>query len=292
MLSSMTGFSNINEIFNQYKINIEIKSLNNKYLVINYKINEELQILEQKIYDLITKKINRGTIELKIKVDKIDNKDDINSFNINYNLLNKLIDINNDIINKNPKIIPINVSSLIKFPNIIIKNNEIIRPLLNKIIDLTNIAIKQLESNKKNEGEKLAQNILNKINKLELIVQQITTKIPKYIQQHQEKLKKRIKNALLEIEQPRLQQEFVYFIQKYDIDEELKRIEILLQDLKTGIINNNFKPIGKKLDFIIQELNRETNTIASKSISIEITQLSIKIKVLLEQIREQIQNIE
>lgn len=292
MLSSMTGFSNINEIFNQYKINIEIKSLNNKYLVINYKINEELQILEQKIYDLITKKINRGTIELKIKVDKIDNKDDINSFNINYNLLNKLIDINNDIINKNPKIIPINVSSLIKFPNIIIKNNEIIRPLLNKIIDLTNIAIKQLESNKKNEGEKLAQNILNKINKLELIVQQITTKISKYIQQHHEKLKKRIKNALLEIEQPRLQQEFVYFIQKYDIDEELKRIEILLQDLKTGIINNNFKPIGKKLDFIIQELNRETNTIASKSISIEITQLSIKIKVLLEQIREQIQNIE
>ena len=147
-----------------------------------------------------------------------------------------------------------------------------------------------LVNDRQREGSKIRTVILKNIKLVELLVGRAKKIMPKVIKKHQSKITKKFKEALLDIDDSRLKQEFLLFIQKSDITEEIDRIESHIIELRR-LINGSI-PSGKKMDFLMQEFNREANTIGSKAISVDISNISIELKVYIEQIREQIQNIE
>jgi len=151
-------------------------------------------------------------------------------------------------------------------------------------------SLKKIITDRQREGKKIKQLILSRNIKIEKEVKKIRKVIPKYIDNHQKKILKKFKEALINVDQDKIKQELLIFIQKGDIEEELDRLDSHSHELKR-LLNLN-EPVGKKIDFLMQEFNREANTLGSKAIAVEISQSAVELKVLIEQIREQIQNIE
>ena len=145
-------------------------------------------------------------------------------------------------------------------------------------------------TDRRREGVKIRQVIIKNLRAIENIINKAKKIIPKAIKNHQKKVIKKFKDALINVDDARLKQEFLLFIQKSDVTEEIDRIESHIIELRR-LINLN-GPTGKKIDFLMQEFNREANTIGSKAVSVDISKISVELKVLIEQVREQIQNIE
>jgi uncharacterized protein (TIGR00255 family) len=167
-----------------------------------------------------------------------------------------------------------------------VNTSGLIKPLM-KLLDRS---LNQLLKDRQREGGKIKKIILAKLINIEKEIKKIKKLFPKVVKSHQDKILKKFKLALINVEQDRLKQEILIFIQKGDITEELDRLESHIQELRRLL--DLSEPVGKKIDFLMQEFNREANTLGSKSISAEISQASVELKVLIEQIREQIQNIE
>ena len=151
-------------------------------------------------------------------------------------------------------------------------------------------ALKKIVTDRQREGKKIKQLITSRSLRIEKEVTKIRKMIPRFINIHQSKIVKKFKDALIDVDQDKIKQELVTFIQKSDVDEELDRLNSHSQELKRLLSLS--EPVGKKIDFLMQEFNREANTLGSKAIAVEISQSAVELKVLIEQIREQIQNIE
>jgi len=150
--------------------------------------------------------------------------------------------------------------------------------------------LQDLNASREREGEKLKALILDRLSQIELLVEKVKPLLPALSKEYQEKLVNKLQDSLKNIDQERIAQELVLFAQRIDVDEELTRLTAHVSEVKR--ILNSSAPAGKRLDFLMQELNREANTLGSKSVSVQTTQVSMELKVLIEQMREQIQNVE
>ena len=292
MIRSMTGYGkqSLNVEKREYKV--EIKSVNHRYLDINIKLPKSISYLEDTIKKEISAKIKRGKIDVFITFE--NNSQEGKNITINKELAKLYIEQLKELAQEEKILNNIEVMDIAKLPDIlIVKNDEEDEKIQNELIEVVQGAISKIIEMKNIEGNKIEQDLLQRIDKIENKIVEISAKSTGLIEEYVVKLEKRIKEILKteELDKSRLAQEVVIYADKCSIEEEVTRLKSHIYQFRNLISNNN-ETIGKKLDFLIQEMNRETNTIGSKANNLEITNGVIDIKTELEDIREQIQNIE
>ena len=270
---------------------VEIKTVNHRYLDISVKIPKTLSFLEDDIKKEISSKIKRGKVEVFIT---FENKSDKGiNVTINKELANLYIRELRQLANIENISSCIEVTEIAKFPDVLkIKAEQDDEKLREEILFAVRKATEENIQMKKVEGEKIANDLFIRIEKIASEIMEISKKSTGLIEEYVVKLEKRIKEILKtdEIDKSRLAQEVVIYADKCSVEEEITRLNSHVYQLNKLL--NEDEPIGKKLDFIIQEMNREINTIGSKANNLEITNNVIDVKTILEDIREQIQNIE
>ena len=292
MIRSMTGYGKASLNVEEREYQIEIKSVNHRYLDINVKIPKTLSYLEETIKKQISEKIKRGKIDVFVTFQNNGQKG--KNIKINKELASIYINQLKELAQEENISSNIEAIEIAKFPDVLTINmDEEDEEIKDEIIQVTKDATCKILEMKKIEGQKIEQDLLLRIEKIENKIEEISKKSTGLIEEYVVKLEKRIKEILKteEIDKTRLAQEVVIYADKCSIEEEVTRLKSHIYQFK-NLINDNNETKGKKLDFIIQEMNRETNTIGSKANSLEITNGVIEIKTELEDIREQIQNIE
>ena len=292
MIRSMTGYGKQSLNVEKREYQVEIKSVNHRYLDINIKLPKSISYLEDTIKKEISEKIKRGKIDVFITFE--NNSQEGKNITINKELAKLYIEQLKELAQEEKILNNIEVMDIAKLPDIlIVKNDEEDEKIQNELIEVVQGAISKIIEMKNIEGNKIEQDLLQRIDKIENKIVEISAKSTGLIEEYVVKLEKRIKEILKteELDKSRLAQEVVIYADKCSIEEEVTRLKSHIYQFRNLISNNN-ETIGKKLDFLIQEMNRETNTIGSKANNLEITNGVIDIKTELEDIREQIQNIE
>ena len=291
MIKSMTGFGKSKLIKNNREYQIELKSVNHRYLDITIKMPKQLTYLEDIIKKQISSKIHRGKIEVFVSLQ--DNNQETKKIILNKEVAQIYISQLKELAEENNIKSDIQVIDIAKLPDVLnITIEEDDETIKQDIIEVTNKAIEQLIQMRTFEGSEIAKDIENRIRNINEKIIQISIISTRLIEEYVVKLEKRIEEILKteEIDKNRLAQEVVIYADKSSIEEEVTRLKSHIIQLKELL--NGEGTIGKKLDFIIQEMNRETNTIGSKANSLDITNAVVDIKTELEDIREQIQNVE
>ena len=291
-MKSMTGFGKSKLEINGRLYNIDIKSVNHRYCDINVKLPKCISSYEGDIKKFISANVTRGKIDVFVEFsnytnegkDVIINKDLAKIYIKQLKELSKEEQLNDNI----------NITEISKMPDVLqLKMSEDENDvILNELIQCLSNAVDNFIKMRQTEGEKIKEDLCQRINNIKSMVNHISENTTGLIEEYVVKLRERIKEILKNdiIDETRLAQETVIFADKCSIQEELTRLNSHIQQFENLLQKEG--AIGKKLDFIIQEMNRESNTIASKSVKLEITNLVIEIKIELEDIREQVQNIE
>ena len=291
-MKSMTGFGRANLEKNGRNYIIEIKTVNNKYNDITVKLPRSVSFMEEVIRKFTANKIHRGKVDITLNL--YDYSDKIKKIVLNKELAKEYINQLKEIAEENNLSQEINVVDVAKLPDICnIIQTEDTEEIQKEIMECLETAITNLLQMRTAEGENIKQDLKTRIKRVEQIIEQISSESTGLIEEYVVKLRKRVTELLNsdQIDENRIAQEAVIYADKTSIEEELTRLKSHTKQFNELIEEVN-GPVGKKLDFIIQEMNRETNTIGSKSGSNNITKLVIDMKVELEDIREQIQNIE
>ena len=291
MVKSMTGYGKSSLSIDTREYQVEIKSVNHKYIDTNIKMPRIISYLEEDIRKIITSKLKRGKIDIFISFENYSK--DGNDIQINSNLAKMYIQNLKKLAEEESISANIEVTEITKLPDVLtIKSNIDENQIKLELLQTVEEAINNLITMRQSEGERISRDILLKISQIEEKKQEIFMLSTGLIDEYVVKLEARIKEILKteEVDKSRLMQEVVIYADKCSVEEEIPRLTSHIEQLR-NLINSN-EPNGKKMDFIIQEMNRETNTIGSKANNLEITNRVVDIKTILEDIREQIQNIE
>ena len=289
----MTGYGKQNLSVEGREYQIEIKSVNHRYLDINVKIPKTISYLEETIKKEISNKIKRGKIDVFVSFE--NNSEEGRKIEINKQLAKLYIEQLKELAQEEKIESNIEVMDIAKIPDVLtIKVDEENSKIKDEIKQVTQGAVTRILEMKNIEGEKISQDLLQRIRNIQSKIVEISAKSTGLIEEYVVKLEKRVKELLKndEVDKSRLAQEVVIYADKCSIEEEITRLKSHIFQFENLISNNQDEAIGKKLDFIIQEMNRETNTIGSKANNLEITNGVIDIKTEIEDIREQVQNIE
>ena len=290
-MKSMTGFGRASLESNGKNYIIEIKTVNNKYSDITVKSPKRLSFIEDKIRKQIANRITRGKVEVSVSFFDFSNKS--KNVVLNKEIAKEYIKQLREIADENNLSENISVVEIAKLPDIlnsIDSDND--EEIAGEALKCLNMALDSLIEMRKAEGENIKQDLLVRIERVQNLVDKIAENSKGIVEEYVSKLEKRVKEILKTdvVDENRIAQEAVIYADKTSIEEELTRLNSHIVQFKELV--NSDGPVGKKLDFMIQEMNRETNTIGSKAGSGEITKAVIDLKVELEDIREQIQNIE
>ena len=293
MIRSMTGYGKQSLSVEGREYQIEIKSVNHRYLDINVKIPKAISYLEETIKKEISNKIKRGKIDVFVSFE--NNSEEGRKIEINKQLAKLYIEQLKELAQEEKIESNIEVMDIAQIPDVLtIKVDEENSKIKDEIKEVTQGAVTRILEMKNIEGEKISQDLLQRIRNIQSKIVEISAKSTGLIEEYVVKLEKRVKELLKndEVDKARLAQEVVIYADKCSIEEEITRLKSHIFQFENLISNNQDGAIGKKLDFIIQEMNRETNTIGSKANNLEITNGVIDIKTEIEDIREQVQNIE
>ena len=291
MIKSMTGYGKSSLSINSREYQVEMKTVNHKYIDINIRLPRIISYLEEDIRKIVSSKMKRGKIDISINFENYSK--DVNDVKINTELAKMYICNLKQLAEEENISANIEVADISRFPDVlIIKSNFNEDELRIELMQVVNDAIEQVIKMRENEGKKISEDIKSKISQVETKIQEIFGLSTGLIEEYVVKLETRIKEILKteELDKSRLMQEVVIYADKCSVEEEITRMKSHIQQLRNLIETN--EPSGKKMDFLIQEMNRETNTIGSKANNLEITNRVVDIKTILEDIREQIQNIE
>ena len=291
MIKSMTGFGKYNDIMNDREYQIEVKSVNHRYLDISVKLPRQLSYLEDIVKKEVSKNIKRGKIDIFITFN--NNSQEGRELKIDKDLAKTYIKEIKDISREEDIEPTIDFVELLKLPDVLnLKYNQEDEQIKQEVIGVLKVAINQLVKMRSEEGNKIYDDLMKRIDTVESKIIKISEKSTGLIQEYVVKLEGRVKEILQteEIDKSRIAQEVVIYADKSSIEEEITRLKSHISQFRNLLQSD--EAVGKKLDFIIQEMNRETNTIGSKSNCLDITNNVIDIKTELEDIREQIQNIE
>ena len=292
MATSMTGYGRGYAEEDGRSFQVELKSINNRYLDLNIKLPRQLISLEDSIRKYISSKISRGKIDVFITQDKFKQEDIV--INVDEQLAEAYYTAFESLKKKFNLKDEVSLMLLSKFQDIITieKKEEDLDATLNTLLKAVDEAIKNLTGMRQVEGKRLESDILLRCDLISNYVEEIESRADSVVDEYREKIKQRVTEYLAEVEldEARLLNEVAFFADKSNITEEIVRLKSHLAQMKSTIILN--EPVGKKLDFLVQEMNRETNTIGSKANDLSITNMVVNIKSEIEKIREQIQNIE
>lgn len=293
MIKSMTGFGIGESSDGRYNFSVEIKTVNHRYNDIMIRMPKHLSYLEDKIKTTIKDRINRGRVEVYIKLGYIDESG--MDIKVDFQLARAYKDRLNELIGELQIKDDIKLSHILAVPEIIQTESKKVDDdsIWNCLKIALEVALDNVMTMRKNEGIELKRDMENQLVTVQHLIGKIENRAPLVVIEYKEKLKERIEELLKEdcnIDEDRLNYEVVFFADKSDITEEITRFKSHIKQFSNSLMNE--EAVGRKLDFIIQEMNREINTIGSKANDLYICNYVVDIKSELEKIREQVQNIE
>ncbi|MCG7899888.1 MAG: YicC family protein [Candidatus Thiodiazotropha lotti] len=288
MISSMTAFAREEYRGELGNMSWEIRSVNHRYLEAFLRLPEELRALEPNIRERLNNRLGRGKLDVSLKY-KAGTSGDA-SLCINQRLVEQLIDVDQqlaDMIELDPSM---RSGDLLRWPGVLEEEERDYTPVKVQAMQLLETALDSLIDNRLREGERLGEIIGLRCDALASEVGRVRGLMPDVLESVRSRIKDRLNEVMEELDESRVEQEMVLLAQRLDVDEELDRLETHIEEVRRVLESD--EPIGRRLDFLMQELNREANTLTSKSNSVDVTRSAVEMKVLIEQMREQVQNLE
>ena len=289
MIRSMTAFSRKDMTDSNVTLGWEMRSVNHRYLDISLSIPDSLNAYENDFKEIIRSKLGRGKIDAKLSL-KQGEAENEHKIQINADAVKALRKARQKIEALTKKSLSLSAMEILQWPGVIEEPEEDLSSNLKAVKALLNETLDELIKMRELEGKRLAQLILSRCETISELVKSVRERRTQVQLAMREKILKKIEELNVPFEQNRLEQELVYQAQRLDVDEELDRLDSHVKEVKATLKNN--EPVGRRLDFLMQELNREANTLASKSNDAKTTKAAVELKVLIEQMREQIMNIE
>ncbi len=288
MIRSMTAFARCDNDTDWGTLNWELRSVNHRYLEPSLRLPDDLRVLEPKIRERLAARLGRGKLDCTLRLQL--RADAGGSLSINTDLARQLVDASREIDHMlyNPS--AINSMDVLRWPGVLDAAGVDWDSLRNEALALLDKALDELLLVREREGARLRDMIIERLDAMQEIVAKVRGRIPEIIAQQREKIIEKLAELDVKLDETRLEQEAALLVQKMDVDEEMDRLATHIDEVRRNLEGD--KPIGRRLDFLMQEMNREANTLGSKSIDIDTTRASVDLKVLIEQMREQIQNIE
>ncbi len=287
---SMTGFAAVSGEAPGGRFSLELKSVNHRYLEFQTRMPEDLRSLEHAMRELVAAKLTRGKVDCRVTFTPAASRDTLSP---NAEALTALEQAQQAIVERFTRTPPraLSVWEIMHAPGVLADAALSSDEGREKLLSLTRQALEELNATRAREGEKLKAMLIERLDGIEALVKQVTPLIPQLVAAYQEKLTAKLTEAMAAAaSDERIKQEVVLFASRIDVAEELNRLGAHVTEVRRVL--NAGGTVGKRLDFLMQELNRESNTLGSKSVSTEATKVSVELKVLIEQMREQIQNIE
>lgn len=288
MIYSMTGFSVVSAELDFGSLTIELRAVNHRYLDVQFRMPDELRVLEPALREAIAAKLNRGKVECRIAMAPRTQSQD--GEQLNQVVLHQLAQWSKLVRTTLPDARELSVADVLRWPGILGCSPIASENLHAATHSLMQQALQDFNAARAREGEKLKQFLLQRVEQVETLRNSVAPHIPAAIAQYEAKLRARLLEALGSSDDERVRQEITLYASKIDVDEELSRLHSHLVEMRR--ILDTGGAIGKRLDFLMQELNREANTLGSKSVDAEVSRTAMEIKILIEQMREQIQNLE
>ncbi len=288
MIHSMTAFARESSATAQGVLTVELRSVNHRYLDCSFKLPDPLRALESALREQAGKSLARGKLDCLVRLQGHATQGA--ELQINLEQLDKLLAATRVISDRLPAAAAPSTLDILQFPGVCTEAESSDEALQQAASALFTKALQGLTETRRREGQKLAALVLDRLQQVEQTVAATRQLLPALLQQQHDRIVARIEELSVEIDSNRLEQELVHLAQKADVDEELDRLEAHVGEVRHTLEKGG--PCGRRLDFLMQELNREANTLSSKSIASSTTQSAVGLKVLIEQMREQIQNIE
>jgi len=284
----MTGYAALRREIGQVALAVELKSVNSRFLDIQFRLPEELRPVEPALRELLTSAMSRGKVECRMAIESVAGA--APRLAINETLLAALAQADRKIREALPEAQPLRVGEVLHWPGVLANDEAGAEALHEESTALVKAAVAEFAATRAREGDKLKAMILERIERMHTRLAQLQSHVPDAIAAYQEKLAARLREVLATSDEERIRHEIALFGVKIDIAEELSRLGAHLDEVRRVLAAGG--AAGKRLDFLMQELNREANTLGSKSVSKELSDTSLDFKLLIEQMREQIQNIE
>jgi uncharacterized protein (TIGR00255 family) len=266
----------------------ELRSVNHRYLEVAVRLPEEFRILEPKVRELAAKRLGRGKVDCNLRFEP--GAGSVAGVSVNKDLAGKIIDAAGLVDQLLHESRPLNSMDILRWPGVLEVEKPDLTPLQQRAWELLDEALGSLVESRQREGERLAELITQRCTAMQEQVAAVKERMPQVLEGVRGRLKERLEELAQELDQARLEQEMALLAQRLDVDEEMDRLATHLEEVLRVLQRD--EPVGRRLDFLMQELNREANTLSSKSNDVEVTRIAVEMKVLIEQMREQVQNIE
>lgn len=297
-VASMTGYAVASGVTPLGTVTIECRSVNSRFLDLTLRLNEDLRFADPLIRETLQKRIARGKVEIRGYITPDENAAPVR---INTTVLNRLIEVQNTILETFPQANKLSVSNLLAMPGVMVTDRLDQDAVAQAVLTVLNNMLDAFTASRAREGEALANVLLNNCEQIEEVVTDIKGRMPDILAHIENKLRERLENALSsaltekstltrEEVSDRIRQEVVLYALRMDVEEEINRLFTHVAEVRRILKKGG--AVGRRLDFVVQEMNREANTLGSKAAAIEMTNASVALKVIIEQMREQIQNLE
>ena len=287
MICSMTGYAVKSRDLAQGTLQLELKSVNSRYLDFHFRVAEELRAMEIPLRELLSSRLNRGKVECRLAFNTSQTRCDTQ---LNRELLATLESLGNQVRAAMPDAPPLSVNEILRWPGMFGEQGVDFSALGAEVLALARATLDDFVATRAREGEKLAAMIVDRVQAMRRIVADVGPRIPEAQAAFMDKLRQRLTEALGNASDDRVLQEVAVFATRIDVAEELSRLIAHLDEVERVLKAGGAS--GKRLDFLMQELNREANTLASKSAVTEVSQAAMELKLMIEQMREQVQNLE
>lgn len=287
MILSMTGYASYEMNTPNGTLLMELRSVNHRYLELQLKLDDQMRAFESLVRELVQSKLGRGKVDCRIALKQDQASAQIGA--LNHEAVQKIADNIKAVSQYFTDVQAVNLLDVLGMPGVMQVEKTDAQALEQALKAGLNQSLQALLQARAREGEKLKEVILERLSDIAALVVTVKPMLPGLIKSYQDKLTQKLQEAML-ADDERVRQEIVLYAQRIDVDEELSRLDAHISEVKRLLAAGG--AVGKQLDFLMQEMNREANTLGSKSVAIETTQISMQLKVLIEQMREQIQNIE
>lgn len=292
MILSMTGYASASAESENGSLVLELRAVNHRYLDIQLRMPDELRSFEGTLREAITAQLQRGKVECRINYAARSAQ---TGAALNRDLLQQLALWNREVQTALPDARPLSVADVLRWNGVLETPTVSAVELRATLLCLMQEVLQEFSASRAREGEKLKEFLLQRLDKIEALRNGVTPHVPAAIAAYEQKILVRLQDAIRnvpahDILDERVRQEIALFASKIDVDEELSRLASHLTEMRRILAQGG--AVGKKLDFLMQELNREANTLGSKSVDAEVSRSAMEMKILIEQMREQIQNLE
>ncbi|MCH8929443.1 MAG: YicC family protein [Proteobacteria bacterium] len=288
MIRSMTGYARLERSTEYGTLSWELRSVNHRYLDLGFRMPDEFRSMEPAFRTQVSAVLKRGKIECGLRLTALSGT--ASPLTINMQVLDQLLAHTSEIAEKLPAAAAPNPLEVLRWPGLLGEPEKDLEPAQKAATELLGETLAQLSQNRASEGERIREMLITRCETMDEIVRFVRGKMPDVMSNLRRRLRDRIAQLSEEVDNERIEIELAMLAQKFDVDEEMDRLSSHLTEVRSTIDRDD--PIGRRLDFLMQELNREANTLSSKSQDTEVTRAAVELKVLIEQMREQIQNIE